>query len=97
MVAILNADGGMDEEEDVGSSSNGRNICGGQNAGAKTLEDVLKGKGVITEEDYKAVTKVKPLDYKLGKGYTLSAPDQKFQLTLGGRLQPRQQRKGLSV
>jgi len=61
----------------------------GQNAGAKTLEDVLKEKGVITEEDYKAVTKVNRLDYKVGKGYTLTAPDQKFQMTLGGRLQTR--------
>ena len=60
-----------------------------QNAGAKTLEDVLKEKGVITEEDYKAVTKSKPLDYKLGKGYVLTSPDEKFQLALGGRLQTR--------
>lgn len=37
----------------------------GQNAFAKTLEDVLKEKGLITEEDYKEVTKVKPLDYLL--------------------------------
>ena len=64
-------------------------MCLSQNAGAKTLEDVLKEKGVITEEDYKAVTKARPLDYKLGKGYTLTAPDEKFQLTLGGRLQTR--------
>ncbi len=54
---------------------------------AKTLEDVLKEKGVITEEDYKEVTKVKPFDYKLGKGFTFTSPDEKFQLTFGGRLQ----------
>jgi len=61
----------------------------GQSAGAQTLEDVLKEKGVITEQDYKAITKSKPLDYKPGKGYTLTAPNEKFQLTMGGRLQTR--------
>ncbi|HEY6007504.1 MAG TPA: porin [Geobacteraceae bacterium] len=60
-----------------------------QSAGAKSLEDVLKEKGVITEEDYKEVTKSKPLDYKLGKGFTLTSPDEKFQLSLGGRVQAR--------
>ena len=59
----------------------------GQSASAKSLEDVLKEKGVITEEDYKEVTKVKPFDYTLGKGFTFTTPDEKFQLTLGGRLQ----------
>ncbi|MDA8413155.1 MAG: porin [Desulfobacteraceae bacterium] len=60
-----------------------------QSAGAKTLEDVLKEKGVISEADYKEVTKSKPIDYKLGKGFTLTSPDEKFQLSLGGRLQTR--------
>lgn len=60
-----------------------------QGAMAKTLEDVLKEKGVITEEDYKAVTKSKPLDYKLGKGFTFNSPDEKFQMSLGARLQSR--------
>jgi phosphate-selective porin OprO and OprP len=57
------------------------------NANAKSLEDVLKEKGVITEADYKEITKVKPFDYKLGKGFTLTSPDEKFQLTVGGRMQ----------
>jgi len=61
----------------------------GQTVSAKTLEDVLKEKGVITEEDYKSVTKVKPIDYKLGKGFTFTSQDEKFQLSLGGRLQVR--------
>jgi len=56
---------------------------------AKTLEDVLKEKGVITEEDYKEITKVKPIDYKLGKGFTFTSADEKFQLSVGGRLQAR--------
>lgn len=61
----------------------------GQTVQAKTLEDVLKEKGVITEADYKEVTKVKPLDYKPGKGFTFTSPNEKFQLSLGGRLQAR--------
>ncbi len=64
-------------------------VLAGQNAFAKTLEDVLKEKGVITEEDYKTVTKSRPLDYKLGKGFTFTSPDEKFQLSMGARLQAR--------
>lgn len=60
-----------------------------QSVYAKTLEDVLKEKGVITEEDYKAVTKSKPLDYKIGKGFTFISPDEKFKLSMGARLQSR--------
>ncbi|HEY6838397.1 MAG TPA: porin [Geobacteraceae bacterium] len=60
-----------------------------QSAGAKTLEDVLKEKGVITEADYKEITKSKPVSYKLGKGFTFTSDDEKFQLSLGGRLQAR--------
>jgi phosphate-selective porin OprO/OprP len=54
---------------------------------AKTLEDVLKEKGVITEDDYKEVTKFSQVDYILGKGTTFTSPNEKFQLTLGGRMQ----------
>ena len=64
-------------------------VLASQSAFAKTLEDVLKEKGVITEEDYKAVTKSRPLDYKLGKGFTFTSPDEKFQLSMGARLQSR--------
>lgn len=60
-----------------------------QSAGAVTLEEVLKEKGVISEADYKEVVKSKPIDYKVGKGFTLTSADEKFQLTLGGRLQTR--------
>jgi len=56
---------------------------------AKTLEDVLKDKGVITEEDYKEVAKSKPLDYRLGEGFTFTSPDEKFRLSLGSCLQVR--------
>ena len=62
-----------------------------QNAQAKTLEEVLKEKGVITEADYqeivKSAPKTKPVDYKLGKGFTFTSPDEKFQLSVGGNLQ----------
>jgi len=62
-------------------------LAAGQNVDAKSLEDVLKEKGVITEADYKEVTKSKPMDYKLGKGFTFTSADEKFQLSLGGRMQ----------
>jgi len=58
-----------------------------QGAQAKSLEDILKEKGVITEADYKEVVKSKPFDYKLGKGFTFTSADEKFQLSLGGRMQ----------
>lgn len=60
-----------------------------QNAEAKSLEDLLKEKGVITEADYKEVTKNRPIDYKLGRGFTLTSEDGKFQLSVGGRLMAR--------
>ncbi len=59
----------------------------GQNADAKSLEEILKEKGVITEADYKELTKYKPIDYKLGRGFTFTSADEKFQLSLGGRMQ----------
>ena len=51
---------------------------------AKTLEEVLKEKGVITEADFKEVTGGKPLAYQIGKGFTFTSPDARFQLSLGG-------------
>ncbi len=59
----------------------------GHTASAKSLEDVLKEKGVITEADYKEVTKSAPIQYKLGKGFTFTSQDEKFQTTIGGRMQ----------
>ncbi len=61
----------------------------GQVASAKSLEDILKEKGVITEADYKEVTKVKPFDYKLGKGATFTSQDDKYQLSVGSQMQLR--------
>lgn len=60
-----------------------------QDVSAKTLEDVLKEKGVITEEDYKSVTKIRPVDYKLGEGFTFTSPDEKFRGSIGSCLQLR--------
>ena len=57
----------------------------GQAGFAKTLEEVLKEKGVITEADFKEVTVAKPVAYQPGKGFTFTSPDGKFQLSLGGR------------
>ncbi|MBJ6799804.1 porin [Geomonas propionica] len=56
-------------------------------ARAKSVEDVLKEKGLITETEYKEVTKNKAYDYKLGKGFVFTSPDEKFQLNLGGQIQ----------
>jgi len=58
-------------------------------AGARSLEDILKDKGVITEADLKEAKQDKPVDYKPGKGFTFTSPDEKFQLAVGGRVQPR--------
>ena len=57
----------------------------GQAGFAKTLEEVLKEKGVITEADFKEVTAAKPMAYQPGKGFTFTSPDARFQLSLGGR------------
>ena len=57
----------------------------GQAGFAKTLEEVLKEKGVITEADLKEVTVAKPVLYQPGKGFTFTSPDARFQLSLGGR------------
>lgn len=56
-------------------------------ADAKSLEDILQEKGVITEADYKEISKGKPFNYKIGSGFTFTSPDEKFQLSLGGRMQ----------
>ena len=62
-----------------------------QGAGAKTLEEVLKEKGVITETDYNEIMKDKPktppVSYKLGQGMTFTSPDEKFQLAISGQMQ----------
>lgn len=60
-----------------------------QVAGAKSLEDILKEKGVITDSEYKEATKSKPLDYTLGRGFTLTPPSDVFRLTIGGQIAPR--------
>ncbi|MBI5483127.1 MAG: porin [Deltaproteobacteria bacterium] len=64
-------------------------LCNSHSAIAKSLEDVLKEKGIITEQDYNIVVKSRPVGYKLGKGFTLTSPDENFQLTIGGVLQSR--------
>ncbi len=56
-------------------------VCGRDGHG-KTLEEVLKEKGVITEADFKEVTAAKPLAYQVGKGFTFTSPDGRFQVDL---------------
>jgi len=62
-------------------------ICtlGTSAAAAKTVEEVLKEKGVITEAEYKEVTVSRLSTYVPGKGFTFTSPEQNFQLSLGGR------------
>src|SRR5208337_1869186 len=64
-------------------------ILYGQGAFAETLEDVLKEKGVISEEDYEKVTSSQPLVYNLGNGFTFTSADKKYQGSIGGFLQLR--------
>src|SRR6266567_4652495 len=60
-----------------------------QGAFAKSLEDVLKEKGVITEADFREVTRSRPVDYSLGNGFTFTSPDEKFKGSVGSCLQLR--------
>ena len=64
-------------------------MLSGQVAFATTLEDVLKEKGVINEEDYLKVTKSEPVAYKLGDGFTFTSADGKYQGAIGGFMQLR--------
>ena len=61
----------------------------GGSASAKTLEDVLREKGVIDEKDYQEVIKSRPADYKLGDGFTFTSADGKYQGAIGGFMQLR--------
>jgi phosphate-selective porin OprO and OprP len=57
---------------------------------AKTLEEILKEKGIITEEDYKETTKKRDLaHYQPGRGLTVESRDGNFKAHLGGRAQVR--------
>jgi phosphate-selective porin OprO/OprP len=53
-------------------------------ASARSLEDVLKEKGVITEEDYKEVIQSRPIKYKPGEGFNLTFDDEKFSSSMVG-------------
>ncbi|QEM68589.1 porin [Geobacter sp. FeAm09] len=57
---------------------------------AESLEDVLKQKGMITEEEYKRIVKSTPaVSYKPGQGITLTTADGNFSTTIGGYVQAR--------
>jgi len=55
----------------------------GHNAFAKTLEDILREKGVITEEDYRAVTKSRPPITSSAKVLPLPLPTRNSSYLLG--------------
>jgi phosphate-selective porin OprO and OprP len=56
---------------------------------ARSLEDVLKEKGVITEDDYKEIVKSSPVKYKLGEGFNFTSTDGKFSSSIGASYQVR--------
>ncbi len=57
-------------------------------AEAKSLEEILMEKGVITEADYREATKKNHLAYyKPGKGITVESQDGNYSANLGSRLQ----------
>ncbi|HXE96476.1 MAG TPA: porin [Dongiaceae bacterium] len=56
---------------------------------AKSLEDVLKEKGVITEADYKEIVTSSPVKYKLGEGFNFTSSDGKFSSSIGASYQVR--------
>ncbi len=64
-------------------------VASAGSASAKSLEDVLKEKGVITEEDYKEVQKSTPVKYKPGEGFNFTSAYGKFSASIGGSYQVR--------
>lgn len=63
-------------------------LAGG--AEAKSLEEILMDKGVITEEDFKQATEKSDLAYyKPGRGITVQTRDRNYLAHVGGRLQAR--------
>jgi len=57
------------------------------NGHAKSLEQILKEKGVITAEEYKEAMKQKPAAYVPGKGFTAATADGNYKLRIGGYAQ----------
>lgn len=51
---------------------------------ARTLEEILKDKGVITEEDYAEATKTGQVTYTPGKGLTATSADGSSKIKIGG-------------
>ncbi|MDT8443992.1 MAG: porin [Desulfuromonadales bacterium] len=58
-----------------------------ENAQARTLEEILKDKGVITAKDYAEANKDSRVTYSLGKGLTATSTDGNSSLRLGGYAQ----------
>lgn len=66
-------------------------LCGFYGAAeAKTLEEILRDKGVITEEDYKQAVQKRDLAYYTpGRGITVETRDGNYRANIGGRIQTR--------
>ena len=64
-------------------------ILSSQCAFATTLEEILKEKGVISEEDYQQVVKSRTVAFKPGDGFTFTSADGRFQGAIGGFMQLR--------
>ncbi|MDO3378489.1 OprO/OprP family phosphate-selective porin [Geoalkalibacter halelectricus] len=59
-------------------------------AEAKTLEEILRDKGIISAEDYQAAVKKNDLAYyRPGRGITVESRDGNYTAHIGGRLQVR--------
>lgn len=54
---------------------------------AKTLEDLLREKKILTEEDLKQVTP--QTQYRIGEGFTWTSGDERFRLNIGALMQLR--------
>lgn len=68
----------------------GAALCLNPEAQAKSLGEILKDKGIITEEDLKEAGKKSGLAYyQPGKGITVESEDGNFAASVGGRLQAR--------
>lgn len=70
-----------------GLMTTGLTIATGTTLQARTLEEILKDKGVISAEDYAEATKGNQISYAPGKGLTVASADGSSKLNIGGYAQ----------
>lgn len=58
-------------------------------AGARSVEEVLKEKGIITESEFTEIGRTRAAGYVPGSGFTATSSDGLFRLAIGGRIQVR--------